>query len=144
MPRESREQGILRVDTHTGGTDTEQVSGSVAAGFEPVREAFVANFKSRNELGAACAVYRRGEKVVDLWGGYRDVAAETPWEEETMVLVFSTTKGMAAAAMALAHSWGLFELDDRIADHWPAFGQHGKREDPRKRALREAVYRCLD
>lgn len=111
---------------YPGGADTEQVSGDVAAGFEPVREAFVENFRTRNELGAACAVYHRGEEVVDLWGGYRDVAAETPWEEDTMVLVFSTSKGMAAAAMALAHSRGSFELDDRIGGHWPAFGQHGK------------------
>lgn len=102
------------------------INGFVADGFEPVREAFVENFRKRDELGAACAVYHQGEKVVDLWGGYRDVAAETPWDEETMVMVFSGTKGMTAAATAVAHSQGLFDLDDRIADHWPEFGQHGK------------------
>lgn len=73
------------------------VRGEVAAGFEPVERIFRANFTERNELGAACAVYHAGEKVVDLWGGYRDTAATKPWEEDTMVLVFSTTKGVSAA-----------------------------------------------
>lgn len=107
---------------------TKRISGTVADGFEPVRDAFMENFRSRNELGAACAVYHRGEKVVDLWGGYQDVASQTPWSEDTMVLVFSTTKGMAAATMALAHSQGLFGLDDQIVDHWPTFGRQGKSE----------------
>ena len=102
------------------------IDGTVGDGFEPVRETFAENFRTRNELGAACAVYHRGELVVDLWGGYRDITAETPWEEDTMVMVFSGTKGMTAAATAVAHSQGLFDLDDRIADHWPAFGRHGK------------------
>ncbi|WP_255196953.1 serine hydrolase domain-containing protein [Halorarius litoreus] len=104
------------------------VDGTVDDGFEPVVAAFAENFRSRNELGAACAVYHHGEKVVDIWGGYRDLAAESPWEADTMVHVISGTKGMTAAAIALAHSRGLFDLDDRIADHWPAFGQHGKTE----------------
>lgn len=107
-------------------TDIAQIQGTVVDGFEPVQEVFVENFRKRDELGAACAVYHRGEKVVDLWGGFQDVAAAEPWDEETMILLFSTSKGMAATATALAHSRGLFELDDLIADHWPAFGQHGK------------------
>lgn len=105
---------------------TATIRGTVGDGFEPVRAAFAENFRTRNELGAACAVYHRGERVVDLWGGYRDIAAETPWEEDTLIMVFSGTKGMTAAAGAVAHSQGLFDLDDRIADHWPAFGRHGK------------------
>ena len=112
--------------SRSSDTGPVHISGTVADGFEPVRDAFVESFRSRNELGAACAVYHRGKPVVDLWGGYRDVAGERPWEEETMVLVFSTTKGMAATAMAVAHSQGLFELDDPIATHWPSFGQNGK------------------
>jgi CubicO group peptidase (beta-lactamase class C family) len=104
------------------------IDGTVADGFEPVREAFVENLRTRNELGAACAVYYRGEKIVDLWGGYRDTDRVSPWESETMVLVASGTKGMTAAAIAVALSQGLFALEDRIADHWPAFAQHGKGE----------------
>lgn len=102
------------------------IDGTVADGFEPVREAFAKNFRARNELGGACAVYHRGQKDVDPWGGYRDIAAEKPWEEDTMVMVFSGTKGMTAAATPVAPSQGLFDLDDRIADHWPAFGRHEK------------------
>lgn len=102
------------------------MKGTVADGFEPVRDVFEENFERRDEVGAACAVYHRGEKVVDLWGGTRDVAGDHPWEEDTMVMVFSGTKGMAAAATALGLSRGLFDLDDAIADHWPEFGAHGK------------------
>ncbi|WP_276260418.1 serine hydrolase domain-containing protein [Haloglomus litoreum] len=112
------------------------VDGTAADGFEPVVDAFAENFRSRDELGAACAVYHEGECVVDLWGGYRDAAGEQPWTEETMVMVFSGTKGMAATAVAVALSRGLFALDDRIADHWPAFAQHEKGEVTVRQLLR--------
>jgi len=102
------------------------IHGTVHAGFEPVREAFARNFAERGEVGAACAVYRHGEKVVDLWGGLRDRASGAPWEEETVVLVFSTTKGLSALAMAVAHSRGLFDLDERVAAYWPEFAQAAK------------------
>ena len=100
--------------------------GHVAPGFEPVREAFARNFAERGELGAACAVYRHGEPVVDLWGGLRDGARALPWEPDTRVLVFSTTKGLAAMAMAVAHSRGLFALDEPVERYWPEFAQEGK------------------
>lgn len=100
--------------------------GSVARGFEPVRDVFVDNFRRRGEVGAACAVYLRGDKVVDLWGGRRDVATGAPWEEDTMVLVFSTTKGMSALALAVAHSRGFLQHDERVSTYWPEFAQHGK------------------
>lgn len=102
------------------------VHGTVAPGFEPVREAFLDNFVHRGELGAACAVYLRGDKVVDLWGGQRDHLTGDPWEEDTMVIVFSTTKGMSALAMAVAHSRGLFGYDEPVARYWPEFAQQGK------------------
>jgi CubicO group peptidase (beta-lactamase class C family) len=102
------------------------VSGFVKAGFEAVRDAFVENFARRNELGAACCVYHRGEKVVDLWGGVRNATTGEPWEEDTMVIVYSTTKGLSALAMALAQSRGLFDYDERVARYWPEFAQHGK------------------
>lgn len=102
------------------------IRGTVAPGFEAVRDTFVTNFTDRGERGAACAVYHRGRTVVDLWGGYRDRQRTAPWEEDTLVLVFSATKGLAAMAVAHAHSAGLFEYDDRVARHWPAFGTGGK------------------
>ena len=103
-----------------------EVHGTVAPGFEPVREAFCCNLAERSEVGAACAVYLRGQPVVDLWGGLRDRAAGAPWEVDTIVLVFSTTKGLTAMAMAVAHSRGLFDLGERVAAYWPEFGQNGK------------------
>jgi len=102
------------------------ISGFVKPGFEAVREAFVENFELRNELGAACCIYYRGEKVVDLWGGIRNEATGEPWEEDTMVIVFSSTKGLASLAMALAHSRGLFDYDEHVARYWPEFAQQGK------------------
>lgn len=102
------------------------VHGTVAPGFEPVRDEFARNFAARDEVGAACTVYLRGEPVVDLWGGLRDRAAGAPWDADTLVLVFSTTKGLAAMAMAVAHSRGLFDLDERVAAYWPEFAQGGK------------------
>lgn len=102
------------------------IHGRVAPGFDEVQAEFLRNFTDRNELGAACAVYYRGEKVVDLWGGYRDERTCTPWEEDTLVCVYSSTKGMAAAALAVAHARGLFDLDRPVADYWPEFAQNGK------------------
>ncbi len=65
------------------------VEGHVSFGFEALREAFEDNFARRDELGGACCVYHRGEKVVDLWGGVRNKSTREPWQEETMVLVYS-------------------------------------------------------
>jgi CubicO group peptidase (beta-lactamase class C family) len=102
------------------------ISGFVKPGFDAVREAFVENFTSRNELGAACCMYYQDEKVVDLWGGIRNKATGEPWEEDTMVLVASTTKGLSGLAMALAHSRGLFDYEERVCKYWPEFAQQGK------------------
>lgn len=104
------------------------VRGTVAPGFEAVREAFERNFRERREDGAACAVYFRGEKVVDLWGGTRDPKTGAPWEEDTLVLVFSTTKGISSMALAVAHSRGLFDYDERMATYWPEFARGGKQD----------------
>src|SRR6476646_10760998 len=72
-----------------------RVEGHVSAGFEGVRDAFAENFTQRHELGGACCVYHRGEKVVDLWGGVRNEETDEPWERDTMALVYSATTGLA-------------------------------------------------
>jgi len=105
-----------------------QIGGEVAPGFESVREAFAENFQRRGELGAACAVYRGHQALVDLWAGVRDSVSGAPWEPDTMVLVYSTTKGMAGLAMALAHSRGLLDYGERVATYWPEFAEAGKAE----------------
>ena len=106
--------------------DESTVHGEVAPGFEEVGEVFRENFARRREYGAACAVYLKGERVVDLWGGYRDLASRAPWQQDTLVLMYSTTKGVAAMTMALAHSRGLLDYDEKIATYWPEFAQEGK------------------
>ena len=103
-----------------------QIDGFVKPGFEGVRDAFIENFDRRKEIGAACCIYHRGEPVVDLWGGIRNKETGEPWEKETMVLVFSATKGLAAMVMALAHSRGLLDYDERVCAYWPEFAQQGK------------------
>jgi CubicO group peptidase (beta-lactamase class C family) len=102
------------------------VEGHVSRGFEVVREAFSDNFARRGDLGGACCAYLRGEKVVDLWGGIRNKQTGEPWEKDTMVLVYSATKGLAAMTLALAHSRGWLDYDARVAKYWPEFAQQGK------------------
>ena len=103
-----------------------RIAGHVSGGFEPVLDAFVENFTRRGELGGACCVCLRGETVVDLWGGVRNAATGEPWEEDTMVLVHSATKGLAAMTLALAHSRGWLDYEERVAAYWPEFAQQGK------------------
>ena len=102
------------------------IHGTVRPGFEAVRTAFEENFSHRNELGGACCIYQHGEKVVDLWGGIRNKETGEPWEADTMVLVFSATKGFAAMVMALAHSRGWIDYEERVCTYWPEFAQQGK------------------
>ena len=102
------------------------VEGHVSRGFEAVRDAFEENFARRGELGGACCAYHRGEKVVDLWGGVRNKLTGEPWERGTMVVVHSATKGLAAMTLAIAHSRGWLDYDERVATYWPEFAQNGK------------------
>ncbi len=104
------------------------IHGDVDEGYGKVADAFRANFAAGTEVGAAVCVYRDGVKVVDLWGGYRDGVTKAPWQADTIVTFFSTTKGIAALAVALAVSRGLINYDAKVADYWPAFSQHGKAE----------------
>jgi len=102
------------------------VHGHVSRGFEGVREVFADNFASRGELGGACCAYHRGEKVVDLWGGVRNKQTREPWQQDTMVLVWSASKGLAAMTLAIAHSRGWLDYEERVATYWPEFAQQGK------------------
>jgi hypothetical protein len=83
-------------------TTRPQIRGFVSKGFEPIQDAFAENFAGRKELGAAYCVGHHGEKVVDLWGGIRNKATGEAWEEDTMVIVHSATKGLSAMTLALA------------------------------------------
>lgn len=102
------------------------VNGTVAEGFEPVREAFAANFATLGDRGAAVTVYRDGRKVVDLWGGTRDVDATEPWQHGTAQIVRSATKGVAAAVLLLLAQRGQLDLDAPVGAYWPEYKEHGK------------------
>ena len=107
-------------------TTTVRIEGLVAPGFEEVRAEFERNFAERGEIGAAVAAYWRGEKVVDLWGGRRTPNGDAPWNEDTMVVVMSTTKGLAAMTLAVANARGWLDYDAPVARYWPEFAQNGK------------------
>ena len=102
------------------------ISGTCAPGFEAVRDEFARNLAERGEVGAAVHVKVRGETVVDLWGGTADPATGRPWEADTLVCVFSSTKGVVALAAHLLVDRGLLDLDARVTDYWPEFGAAGK------------------
>ncbi|MFI6059865.1 serine hydrolase domain-containing protein [Streptomyces sp. NPDC051286] len=102
------------------------VRGTVATGFEPVRDAFIRNFEQRGERGAAVAVYRDGRKVVDLWAGTRDVDGVEPWAVDTVQIVRSAGKGIAAAVPLLLHQRGQVDLDAPVGTYWPEFKAAGK------------------
>lgn len=104
----------------------ELIGGDADDGYGKVADAFRRNLTSGSELGAAVAVYHDGRKVVDLWGGYRDAATQEPWEQDTLVTVFSATKGVTALAIALAASRELIDYDATVAEYWPEFAQAGK------------------
>lgn len=103
-----------------------EIHGFVNNGYEAVRDAFAENFARRREIGAACCVYHKGEKVVDLWGGIRNHATGEPWQRATKALVYSATKGLAAMTLAVAHSRGWLSYDERVCTYWPEFAQKGK------------------
>jgi len=105
---------------------TTHVSGVVAPGFEEVRAEFARNFSERGEIGAAVAAYWRGEKVVDLWGGRRAPTGDAPWKQDTMVVVMSCTKGLAALTLAVANARGWLDYDAPVARYWPEFRENGK------------------
>jgi CubicO group peptidase (beta-lactamase class C family) len=107
-----------------------QINGTVAPGFERVRDAFAANFEKHGDVGAACSVYHRGKKVVDLWGGLADVDSGRPWEEDSLVLVFSSTKGATAICAHLLAQRGELDLDAPVAQYWPEFAAAGKKDIP--------------
>ena len=101
-------------------------AGTVAPGWEPVREAFDRNLESGREVGAAVAVYHHGVPVVELAGGSFDEAGTAPYTADTLQLVFSTTKGLTAIAVALCVQRGLLDYDARVTDYWPEFAANGK------------------
>jgi CubicO group peptidase (beta-lactamase class C family) len=106
------------------------VHGHCDARFAPVREAFAAGFESGAEVGAALAIVVEGRPVLDLHAGYADLARTRPWQRDTIVNVYSTTKGIAALCLLQLVEQGKVDLDAPVARYWPAFAAAGKQELP--------------
>ncbi len=102
------------------------IEGRVDEGWGPVADAFRANLDDGFEVGAAVAVYVGGVEVVDLWAGTADPTTGRPWTEDTLALVFSTTKGATAICVALLVERGLLDYEAPVADYWPEFAAGGK------------------
>ena len=102
------------------------IVGTIAPGWEPVREAFAANLANTEEVGAGVSAYYRGVQVVDLWGGWFDAERTIPYAEHSLQLVFSTTKGITAIAVAMCVDRGLLSYDAPVSKYWPEFAAHGK------------------
>ena len=103
------------------------IHGTAASGFERVRDVFERNFVDDIEVGASFCAIVDGETVVDLWGGYQDRACTRPWNENTLVNVYSTTKGIASIAFAALVEDGLIDYDAKVAEYWSEFraGRNG-------------------
>jgi CubicO group peptidase (beta-lactamase class C family) len=102
------------------------IGGWVDTDFEPVLDAFADNFDTRGEVGAAVCVYVDGRPVVDLWGGAADATSGRPWAPDSVVLVYSSTKGVTSVCANLLIERGLLDPAARVADYWPEFAAGGK------------------
>ena len=109
---------------------TVNVHGHCDQRFVKVKEAFAKNFESGQEVGASFAATIDGKFVVDIWAGYADAAQTRPWERDTIVNVYSTTKAMTALCALMLVDRGLLDLDAPVARYWPEFAQAGKERLP--------------
>lgn len=107
-----------------------KIEGEVDKRFENVRKTFAENFEKRGELGAAVAMVIDGRPVVDLWGGYFDKAKNRPWNRDTLVNVYSTTKGLTATCAHRLIDQGKLDPDEPVSRYWPEFAQAGKKDLP--------------
>jgi CubicO group peptidase (beta-lactamase class C family) len=103
-----------------------QIDGKCDARFGRAREAFAENFETRGDVGASVAVTVDGRPVVDLWGGFADKARTRPWRHDTIVNVYSATKGVTATCLNRLVDEGRVDLDAPVAAYWPEFAQAGK------------------
>jgi CubicO group peptidase (beta-lactamase class C family) len=118
--------GLEVVGVHGRSVRIVTIDGYAATEFEPVVDAFSQNFDVRGEVGAAVCVYVDGQPVVDVWGGLADATTGAPWREDTIVLVYSSTKGVTSVCANVMIERGLLEPDGRVATIWPEFARNGK------------------
>jgi CubicO group peptidase (beta-lactamase class C family) len=106
------------------------IHGTVAPGYERVRDAFAANFAERGDTGAGVAVVAGGQPVVHLWGGWADRARTRPWQPDTLTNVWSSTKAMTALCALVLIDRGELDPDAPVARYWPEFAAAGKADIP--------------
>jgi CubicO group peptidase (beta-lactamase class C family) len=102
------------------------IAGTCEPQFSAVREAFAGNFSQHGEPGAAVAISLHGRPVVDLWGGWSDLAQTRPWAQDTLVNVFSVGKALTAVCMMQLCERGVTDIASPVARYWPEFAAHGK------------------
>jgi CubicO group peptidase (beta-lactamase class C family) len=107
-----------------------EIHGFCDEQFEPVKKVFAENFKSGLDVGASLAITIKGKYVMDIWAGYSDEAQTHPWQQDTIVNVYSTTKVMTALCVLMLVDRNLIDLDAPVANYWPEFKQAGKEEIP--------------
>ncbi|MFX0036555.1 MAG: serine hydrolase domain-containing protein [Candidatus Hermodarchaeota archaeon] len=107
-----------------------EIQGFCDERFISVREAFLKNFEEGLEVGASFAVTLNGQFIIDMWAGYADAAHKRPWEKDTIVNVYSTTKVMTSLCTLMLIDRGLLDLDAPVAKYWPEFAQEGKEKLP--------------
>ena len=103
-----------------------EIHGFCDEKFSAVRDAFAKNFEEKDEVGASVALTVEGEFVVDLWAGYKNAEGTEPWEEDTIVNVYSTTKTMAALCALVLSDRGELDFYAPVSTYWPEFAQNGK------------------
>ena len=112
-----------------------EIHGFYEPQFEKLEETFQQNFKDGLEVGASCAVTINGKYVVDIWAGQKDAAKTKPWEKDTIVPVFSSTKVMCNLCVHMLVDRGLIDVEEPVAKYWPEFAQNGKEKLPIKYLL---------
>jgi CubicO group peptidase (beta-lactamase class C family) len=103
-----------------------KTEGYIHKDYTQIADSFLNNFQLFGEIGASLCVYHDHEKVIDIWGGYKDLEKSKKWDEDTVVPIFSTTKAVAASCLAVCHSRGLFDYQRKVCDYWPEFGVNNK------------------
>lgn len=103
-----------------------KAKGHIHKDYTQIADSFSKNFEEYGEIGASLCVYHNNEKVIDIWGGYKDLEKIKKWDEDTVVPIFSTTKAIAASCLALCHSRELFDYKGKVCDYWPEFRVNNK------------------
>ena len=105
-----------------------EIHGECDPQFSKVKETFEKLYREDREIGSCFAVYKDGNPLVNLWGGFQDKDKTKPWQKDNLVTVYSTTKGVAAFCIALAMEKGLLKYEEKVSTYWPEFSSNGKED----------------